>query len=207
MSEVILEIRGKNPVVFSGPNIASEIAKCLPAATTIAGDDENELKLVKKVLENDFFKVSISHDIIGVEYCGIIKNILAISQGICEGMDLNDNAKFALFTKSFKETKELISALGGKTDTVNDYCGFGDIVTASTLSVSRNHTLGVLYGQRIIIDEKATGVLFEGKNTINVLKELCLKNNIKNLTVDFVYDIIIKKRNPKIVFNEFWTHL
>ena len=154
-----------------------------------------------------YIKVNSNNDVVGTEFCGIIKNVIAISQGICEGMDINDNARFAVFTKSFEETKNIIDKLGGNRDTVDDYCGFGDIVTASTLTVSRNHTLGVLHGQGIVIDEKASGVLFEGKNTTMILKKLCKELNTNSLTVDFVYDVIIDKNSPKIAFNRLWSQL
>ena len=207
MTEVIEEITGRPAVALSGPNIASEMAKNLSTATTISCSDENYLEKVKKVLQTKKFKVNSNTDVVGTEYCGIIKNVLAISQGICEGLDINDNARFALFTKSYAETKDIIDKLGGKRDTVDDYCGFGDIITASTLSVSRNHTLGVLYGQGIVVDEKSSGILFEGRNTTLILKNICEKYNINSLTVDFVYDVIVDKNNPRLAFNKFWDGL
>ncbi len=153
MSELIGEYH-KSIIAFSGPNIAAEIALNLPTATTIASKNPENLGVVKKVLSTEEFRVSITDDVIGTELCGVIKNIVAISLGICEGMDINDNARFAVLTKGFMETKEIIKSLGGKSSTVDSYCGFGDIVTASTLSVSRNHTLGVFYGQKLRIDEQ-----------------------------------------------------
>lgn len=207
MSNIIEEITKRPPVAFSGPNIASEMVKNLSASTTIACKDEDYLNKVKNVLVTDSFKVNANTDVIGTEFCGIIKNVVAISQGICEGMDINNNAKFAVFTKSYIETKDIIEKLGGKRDTVDDYCGFGDIVTASTLSVSRNHTLGVLRGQGIVVDEKASGVLFEGKNTTLILKNLCEELNIDSLTVNFVYDVIIGQMNPKTAFYKLWEQL
>lgn len=206
MSEVIEDIIKRPPVVLSGPNIASEMIKNFFTATTIAGKDE-DLKIVNEILQSNKFKVNSNNDVVGTELCGIIKNVIAISQGICEGMDINGNARFAVFTKSYNETKDFIEQFGGNRDTVDDYCGFGDIVTASTLNVSRNHTLGVLYGQRIVIDEKASGVLFEGKNTTKIIKSMCEDLNFNFLTVDFVYDVIIKKINPKIAFEELWNKL
>ena len=200
MTDIIEDITKRPAVAFSGPNIASEMVKNLSASTTIACTDKNSLNKVKNVLVTDSFKVNANTDVVGTEFCGIIKNIVAISQGICEGMAINNNAKFAVFTKSYNETKDIIEKLGGKRDTVDDYCGFGDIVTASTLTVSRNHTLGVLSGQGIVIDEKASGVLFEGKNTAIILKSLCDKLNINSLTVNFVYDVIINRSNPKNAF-------
>ena len=207
MTEIIEEITKRPAVALSGPNIASEMAKNLSTATTISCSDENYLKIVEKTLKTKKFKVNSNTDVIGTEYCGIIKNILAISQGICEGLDINANARFALFTKSYSETKDLIELLGGNRDTIDDYCGFGDIITASTLSVSRNHTLGVLYGQGIVVDEKSSGVLFEGKNTTVILKNICDSHNITSLTVDFVYDVIVNKNNPRLSFNNFWDGL
>ena len=207
MTEIIEEIIKRPAVAFSGPNIASEMVKNLSASTTIACSDANYLNKVKKVLSTDTFKVNANEDVIGTEYCGIIKNIVAISQGICEGMNINNNAKFAVFTKSYVETKDIIEKLGGNRDTVDDYCGFGDIVTASTLTVSRNHTLGVLSGQGIVIDEKASGVLFEGKNTTIIMKKLCDELNFNSLTVNFVYDVIIDNINPKTAFYKLWDNL
>ena len=207
MTEIIEEVTKRPAVALSGPNIASEMAKHLSTATTIACSNENYLKIVEEILKTKKFKVNSNTDVIGTEYCGIIKNVLAISQGICEGLDINANARFALFTKSYSETKDIIELLGGKRDTVDDDCGFGDIITASTLSVSRNHTLGVLYGQGIVVDEKSSGILFEGKNTAVILKKICEDYNIKSLTVDFVYDIIVNKNNPKLAFNNFWEGL
>lgn len=207
MTEVITEIIKRPAVAFSGPNIASEMVRSLAASTTIACSDEDYLNKVKNVLETDTFKVNANTDVIGTEYCGIIKNVVAISQGICEGMNISNNARFAVFTKSFVETKDIIEKLGGKRDTVDDYCGFGDIVTASTLTVSRNHTLGVLRGQGLVIDEKASGVLFEGKNTAIIMKNICEDLNINSLTVNFVYDVVIENVNPKNAFHDLWNKM
>lgn len=207
MSEVIEEETGNSAAVLSGPNIASEMVERTFSSASIACKNKKSLEKVKRALSTSRFKVSASDDVIGVEYCGVIKNVIAISQGICEGMKINDNARFSVFTKTYNETKDLIEKFGGNRDTVDDYCGFGDIITASTLNVSRNHTLGVLYGQKIVIDEKASGVLFEGKNTIIIMKNLCEKYNIDCATVDFTYDVIIEGVNPKKAFEDFWAKL
>lgn len=207
MSEIIEEETDRPAVVLSGPNIASEMVERTFSSATIACKNKQYLERVKMVLSTPKFKVSATDDVIGVEYCSVIKNVIAISQGICQGMKINDNARFSVFTKTYNETKDLIEKFGGNRNTVDDYCGFGDIITASTLTVSRNHTLGVLYGQRIVIDEKASGVLFEGKNTIIIMKELCKEYNIDYATVDFTYDVIINKNDPKKAFKTFWDKL
>lgn len=207
MSEIIREYTGKYPVVLSRPNIAKEIILNLPTITTIASEDNYAIDLTEKALSSKEFKVQKNNDIVGTELCGIIKNILAISLGICEGLGVNNNAKFAILNKGFNETKNIIEILGGNRETVDDYCGFGDIVTASTLTVSRNHTLGVFYGQKIVVDEKSSRIVFEGKNAVEVISSLCLKNNIESIIVDFVYNALIKKMNPEKAFQMLWDEI
>lgn len=201
----IIKKYSNNPTVaLSGPNIASEIILDLPAATTIAVNTDEEKEILTKIFKTDKFNVQFNNDIIGTELCGILKNILAISFGICEGLNINDSAKFAVLNKGFIEMMEIISKLNGNPSTILNYCGFGDMVTASTLPVSRNHTLGVLYGQKIIIDEKATGIVFEGKNSIVSMKKICDENNIESSIVEFVNEIIIQRLNPKESFEKLW---
>ena len=173
MGNLIEEYFDDNYVALSGPNFASEIMLNLPTVTNIASKNyENSVK-VKKVLSTKQFKVKIIDDIYGIEFCGILKNINAIANGICEGININENARFAVLTKGFKDTITIIEAIGGKSDTVHEYCGFGDLILTSTSRESRNHTLGVLYGQRLIMDESTMGVLFEGKNSIKAIKDIC----------------------------------
>lgn len=207
MGKIIEEYFDDNYVALSGPNFASEIMLNLPTVTNIASKSyENSLK-VKKVLTTKQFKVKIIDDICGIELCGILKNINAIANGICEGMNVNENARFGILTRGFKDTIMIIEAMGGKSETVNEYCGFGDLILTSTSHESRNHTLGILYGQRLIIDENASGIVFEGKNSIKAIKKICSNNNISSGTVNFVYDVIIKKITPTKAFNKLWENI
>jgi glycerol-3-phosphate dehydrogenase (NAD(P)+) len=207
MSQIVEEYFKRSPVVFSGPNFAFEIALSLFTIANIASNDKKSLKPVKKVLTTDKFKAKVNNDVIGTEYCGVLKNINAIAYGICEGMNLNDNARYAVLTKGFNETKDIIESLGGKRETVSDYCGFGDLVLTATSRESRNHTLGMLYGQKIVVDEKASGIIFEGKNSIKAIKELCDKNSVNSTIVNFVYDVILDLTPPKIAFNNLWDEI
>lgn len=207
MGKIIEEYFDDNYVALSGPNFASEIMLNLPTVTNIASKSyENSLK-VKKVLTTKQFKVKIIDDICGIELCGILKNINAIANGICEGMNVNENARFGILTRGFKDTIMIIESMGGKSETVHEYCGFGDLILTSTSHESRNHTLGILYGQRLIIDENASGIVFEGKNSIKAIKEICSNNNISSGTVNFVYDVIIKKITPTKAFNKLWENI
>ncbi len=207
MGDLISEYFNENYVALSGPNFASEIMLNQPTVTNIASrNPENSLK-VKEVLSTKQFKVKIIDDIKGIELCGVLKNINAIANGICEGMNINENARYSILTKSFKDTIKIIESVGGFSDTVHEYCGFGDLILTSTSSESRNHTLGILYGQRLIIDEAASGIVFEGKNSIRAVKDICDNNNVHSDIVDFVYDVIIERMTPIKAFNILWDKI
>ena len=152
MGNLIEEYFDENYVALSGPNFASEIILNLATVSNIASKSEENALKVKKVLSTPQFKIKIIPDVIGLEICGIVKNINAIANGICEGMNINENARYGVLTKGFEETKMIIKNIGGDEATASEYCGFGDLVLTSTSSESRNHTLGMLYGQRIIVE-------------------------------------------------------
>ena len=207
MGNIIKEYFDIEYVALSGPNFASEIMLDLASICNIASKNlKNSIK-IKNVLKTDKFKIEIIDDVIGLEFCGVIKNINAIAYGICEGMEINENARYAILNRGFNDTKNIILNIGGLKSTVDKYCGFGDIVLTSTSKESRNHTLGMLYGQRIIVDEKSSGIVFEGKNSIQAIKAVCDKYKINSVIVDFVYDVIIKKNLPKLAFKELWNKL
>jgi glycerol-3-phosphate dehydrogenase (NAD(P)+) len=207
MGDLISEYFDENYVVLSGPNFASEIMLNQPTVTNVASRNPENSKKVKEVLSTKHFKVKIIDDIRGIELCGVLKNINAIANGICEGMNINENARYGILTKSFEDTIAIIEAFGGVSDTAHEYCGFGDLILTSTSSESRNHTLGILYGQRLIIDEAASGIVFEGKNSIRAVKDICNNKNINSHIVDFVYNVIIERMNPVKAFNILWERI
>lgn len=207
MGNLIEEYFDDSFVALSGPNFASEIMLNLATVSNIASNSRENSKKVKSILTTPQFKVKIIDDVIGLEMCGVLKNINAIANGICEGMNINENARYGILTKGFEDTKHIIKEIGGDESTVGEYCGFGDLVLTSTSLESRNHTLGMLYGQRIIVDEKASGIVFEGKSSIMAVRDICNKNKIDSVIVEFVYDIIIKQNPPKIAFNSLWENI
>lgn len=204
MGDLIIEYFDENYVSMSGPNFASEIMLNQPTITNISSRNYENSKIVKKALSTSQFKVKIIDDVKGIELCGVLKNINAIANGICEGMNINENARYSILTKGFNDTIEILKAFGGKGDTALEYCGFGDLMLTSTSMESRNHTLGILYGQRLIIDETASGIVFEGKNSINAVKDICDNNNVPSGIVDFVYNVIIEKMSPTKAFDILW---
>ncbi|AMD17391.1 hypothetical protein TL18_04770 [Methanobrevibacter sp. YE315] len=207
MGNLICEYFDENYVALSGPNFASEIILNLPTVTNVASKNPENARKVKDVLETKQFKVKLIDDIKGIELCGVLKNINAIANGICEGMNVNENARFGILTKGFNDTIRIIEAVGGKAESVHEYCGFGDLILTSTSSESRNHTLGILYGQRLIIDESASGIVFEGKNSVRAVKDICKNNNIESPIVDFVYEVIIENISPIHAFKGLWEKM
>ena len=207
MGKLIEEYFDDGYVALSGPNFASEIVLNLETISNLASRNRENAVKVKEVLSTPKFKLKIIDDVDGLEICGIIKNINAIANGICEGMNINENARYGILTKGFEETKKIVESIGGDASTAEEYCGFGDLVLTSTSSESRNHTLGMLYGQRIIVDEKASGIVFEGKNSIMAIKDICRNTNTESVIVDFVYDVIVKQIPPKIAFKSLWDNI
>lgn len=207
MGKVIEDYFDNEYVVLSGPNFASEIILDLPTISNIASSNSESVEIIKNIITTDQFKVKIIEDIVGLEICGIVKNINAIANGICEGMGINENARYSILTKGFEDTVKIIESIGGNPLTASEYCGFGDLVLTSTSSESRNHTLGMLYGQRLIIDEKASGIVFEGKNSILAIKKICDNNNINSVIVNFVHDILIEQKVPNLAFGELWENI
>ena len=207
MGKLIEEYFNENYVALSGPNFASEIVLKLATVSNIASKSKENAMKVKEILTTQQFKVKVLDDVIGLEICGVTKNVNAIANGICEGMNINENARYGVLTKGYDDTKKIIKAIGGDETTAGEYCGFGDLVLTSTSTESRNHTLGMLYGQRIIVDEKASGIVFEGKNSIMAIKEICEKTSTKSVIVDFVFDVIVKQIPPKVAFKTLWDNI
>ena len=207
MGNLVSEYFNDEYVALSGPNFASEIILNLPTISNIASKNRKNAERVKEVLSTNQFKVKVIDDVAGLEICGVLKNINAIAHGICEGMNVNENGRYGVLTKGFEETVKIIESVGGMASTASEYCGFGDLVLTSTSFESRNHTLGMLYGQRLILDEKASGVVFEGKNSIMAIKDICDNNAIDSVIVDFVYDVIVKKIPPKVAFMTLWENI
>lgn len=156
MSEVIAEELGLAPdrvVVVSGPNLAMEIARQEPTASVVACAEENTAKWVAKVCTPPYFRPYTNNDVVGVEIGGIVKNVIALCVGICEGQKVGDNTKASVITRGLAETTRLALALGGKAETLSGLAGLGDLVATCSSSLSRNHTAGRMLGEGLTLDE------------------------------------------------------
>lgn len=149
--------------VLSGPSFASEVARGLPVALTIASDDAGVRDATTAALHGGAVRVYASSDVIGVETGGALKNVIAIACGICDGLGLGMNARAALITRGLAEITRLGVALGGRAQTFAGLTGLGDLVLSATGDLSRNRSVGVALGQgRKLDDILAAGMTAEG---------------------------------------------
>ena len=175
MSEVILEESSVLRVgCLAGPNLAKEIALHQPAATVVASHFEEVIDAGQKLLKNDRFLVYGSNDLIGVELCGILKNIIAIAAGALSGMGLGENSKSLLISRGLVEMIHIGRALGGNTNAFLGLAGVGDLVATCTSSLSRNFTVGYRLAQGETLSQIMSSMeeVAEGVNTVNIINKL-----------------------------------
>lgn len=148
LSEVVKEEIGTIPVaILSGPTFAFEVARGLPTAITVAVTDNAFTHDLSRYLHGGNFRVYISNDLIGVQVCGAVKNVLAIAVGISDGLGFGSNARCALITRGLHEMMRLGKALGGMPETFMGLAGLGDLVLTCTDNQSRNRRYGLAIGK------------------------------------------------------------
>jgi glycerol-3-phosphate dehydrogenase (NAD(P)+) len=156
MSEVICEelgIPAERVAVVSGPNLAMEIAREEPTASVVACSDSKAAGWIARSCTAPYFRPYTTTDVIGVEIGGIVKNVIALAVGICEGKQMGDNTKASVITRGLAETSRLALALGGEAKTMAGLAGLGDLVATCSSPLSRNHTAGRLLGQGLTLEE------------------------------------------------------
>jgi len=148
------ELRGDNPIVaLSGPTHAEEVSRKMPSACVVASSRADAALTVQAAFMNKYFRVYTSEDVIGVQLCGALKNIIALCAGICDGVGCGDNTIAALNTRGLAEIASLVEIQGGKRETVYGLAGVGDLFVTSSSRHSRNRRAGVLLGQGFSVDE------------------------------------------------------
>ena len=158
MTEVAGDIAPAAPLaVLSGPSFAAEVARGLPTAVTIASRDATLAQAFVAALGSARFRPYSSHDPIGAEIGGAVKNVLVIACGIVEGKGLGDNARAALITRGLAEMVRLGIAKGAAAETFRGLSGLGDLVLTCTAVQSRNYALGAALGRGLRREEALAG--------------------------------------------------
>ena len=192
-------LKTKNICIISGGSFAIDMASNNPVALTIASKSRNSRALVKKVLQNDTLKLRESNDVIGVQICGSIKNVIALAAGMLDGMGYPESTQCFLITESIHDIKALIGALGGKPSTILSYAGVGDLLLTCTSIKSRNYSFGKLIGQGISKEEKERHLrehTVEGYYTLKSIYKLVKRKRIKIPIIDLIYNIVINDKSP-----------
>ena len=180
--------------VLSGPNFAKEIAENKIAKSVLASKEDEILSKVINIFTTQYLKIEITEDIIGVEICGAVKNVIAIAFGIAQGLELGENFLAALFVNAIKEIRNLIKILGGNSDTANSFAGIGDVFLTSHSLTSRNTKFGYDLA-RNNGDSILEKFLVEGYYTAQSMHRICILRNIEAPICKFVYQVLYENKN------------
>ena len=198
LNEIFEEnFNAENIAFLGGPSFAKEVKEHKPTALVIAGE--------KNVCEKfgsffpAFIKTYISDDIYGVEVAGAYKNVIAIAAGICEGLNLGENAKAALISRGLVEMERFGEFFGAKKDTFLGVAGAGDLFLSANSTMSRNFRVGLNLAKGKMLDDilNELGEVAEGVYTTKAIFEISKKENIYTPIANEVYNIIYKKKKVK----------
>lgn len=201
LSEVIHEILGDQyPFAFlSGPSFAREVAAALPCAVMVASQDSSLLADVKNRFHTPSFHVETTDDVIGVQWGGVAKNVIAIATGVVDGMEWGANARSALITRGLAEMISLGKALGGRLETFIGLSGLGDLILTCSDNQSRNRRLGLALGkgQDIAAAEREIGQVVEGKRNAELVYKLAQQHKITMPICEAIWHIFEGKTTAK----------
>ena len=207
MSEVISEVLlqgegGFTPRLgaLSGPSFAKEVAIGDPTAITVASSDHELAETIQTEFSDPMFRVYRNDDIVGVELGGSLKNIIAIAAGVVDGLGLGHNTAAALITRGLAEMTRLVTACGGRPQTMAGLAGLGDLVLTCTGGLSRNRTVGVELGKGRRLDDVIAGMhgmVAEGVLTTNAAVGLARKMGVEMPITEQMHAILQQGKSPK----------
>ena len=189
------QIKSKNIGAISGPSFAIDLVKGVPVGLSVASKSKRTLNTIQKAFCNDRFKLYPTNDIIGIEVCGAVKNIIAIASGMVDGMNYPISTQALLITESLHDIKSLIHALGGSKKTILSFAGFGDILLTCTSPKSRNYSFGKLIGSKASkekIEEYKNKTTVEGLYTLKSIYKLVKNKKIDIPIINIIYSIVFK---------------
>lgn len=194
-------IKTKYVSVISGPSFAIDVVNNEPIGFAIASKSFKTKNMIKKVLASDTIKLRSSSDIVGIEICGSIKNIIAVASGILNGLGYKESTRSFLIVESMHDIKELINGLGGKKKTILSFAGIGDLLLTCTSEKSRNYSYGILIGQgkKEAAEKYLEMNTVEGYYTLKSIYTLLRRKKIKMPVIDLIYKIIMKDANPNLL--------
>ena len=196
MSETALDVLDRNVAVLSGPSHAEEVARGVPTAVTVAGENAEQ---IQEAFMGTTFRVYTSDDVIGVELGGALKNIIAVAAGILDGIGLGDNSKAALMTRGLAEITRLGTALGAKPETFYGLSGVGDLIVTCSSRHSRNRSVGERLGKGESLKAIMGGMkqVAEGIWNAKAARDLAREHGIEMPITEEVCAIVENGKDPR----------
>lgn len=193
--------------ILSGPSFAKEMAKQMPTVVTVAANWDKVAARVQKFFQTEWFRVYTSKDVVGVQYGGALKNVIAIAAGMSDGLGFGHNARAAIITRGLAEITRAAVRLGANPLTLSGLAGMGDLVLTCTGELSRNRTVGFQLGQgkslqQILEDMKQVA---EGVKTARSARDLSEKIGVELPICYQVFCITHEGKNPKAAVVELMT--
>jgi glycerol-3-phosphate dehydrogenase (NAD(P)+) len=184
---------------LSGPTHAEEVGRGIPTAAVVASPDQASATALQAIMNGPTFRVYTNADVVGVELCGALKNVVALATGIGDGLGGGDNARAALMTRSLAEIGRLVAAAGGQAATVAGLAGVGDLVATCTSRHSRNRRAGELIGrgwplERVLAD---TRQVVEGVPATQAALALARRYGVTMPIAEQAHAVLFEGRDPR----------
>lgn len=192
----------KNLAVISGPSFAVDLVTKMPAGLTLATENEETERLTKQALANRYIKLRTTKDIIGTEICGSIKNVIALSAGMLNGLGANDSTTAMLLTEASHDMRAIIDAFNGDKKTILSFAGLGDLLLTCTSVKSRNFSFGKLLGEKRPKEEiqaYLSHTTVEGYYTLESIYKLLKDKNVSIPIIDLIYSIAVEGKDPELL--------
>ena len=206
MSQVLREAAGSacRIVALSGPSHAEEVGLRLPTGCVAACPEREAARFVQEAFMNENFRVYTSYDIVGVELAAALKNVIALSCGICAGLGFQDNTKALLMTRAMAEITRLGEHMGGQRRTFGGLAGVGDLIVTCTSMHSRNNRAGILIGQGKSVQEamEAVGAVVEGYYAAESVHQLAGREGVEMPICRCAYEVLYQGRAARDVVPE-----
>jgi glycerol-3-phosphate dehydrogenase (NAD(P)+) len=197
-TQIVADVAGRRPLAaLSGPNIAAELARCLPATAVAASDDADLVRRIQSVFSTQWFRIYTNSDLIGTELAGATKNIIAIAAGILDGLAAGNNAKAALVTRGLVEITRLGVAMGAQESTFQGLAGLGDLITTCISPEGRNRTVGeqIGKGRKLADILPSMDSIAEGVPTTQSVMELSRRHGVEMPITQSVYSVLFEGRD------------
>ena len=200
MSRILRELAPADRVAaLSGPSFAREVALGIPTAVVCACESDATAKTVQGLFHRPEFRIYRSTDVLGIEYGGALKNVIAIAAGVSDGLGYGDNTKAGLVTRALSEMRRLGVACGAQAETFSGLSGLGDLMLTCFSKQSRNRDLGERLGRGETIEKVQAShpKLAEGYPTARSAHRLARQKDVATPIMDEVHAMLYEGKNPK----------